>query len=77
MAGGMFANATSSLKGIFADGAAEKAVLYIYLVDISKKQDLKANILDVRKYESALIKKTKKTLSVGDTMKGLGSGFID
>ena len=77
MAGGMFSNFTSSMKGIFVDGAAEKAILYIYLVDISKKQDLQANILDVKKQENALMKKAKKTLSVGDTMKGLGSSFLD
>ncbi len=53
MAGGMFSNFTSSMKGIFVDGAAEKAILYIYLVDISKKQDINANVLDVRKQETA------------------------
>ena len=77
MAGGMLSNLTSSVKGVFADGAAEKAILYIYLVDISKQQDLKSNVIDVKKQEAALMKKAKKTLSVGDTMKGLGSGFLD
>ena len=77
MAGGMFSNFTSSMKGIFVDGAAEKAILYIYLVDISQKQEIKANVLDVRKQESALMKKAKKTLSITDDLKGLGSGFLD
>ena len=36
MAGGMLSNLESSAKGMFFDGAGEKAVLYIYLTDLSK-----------------------------------------
>ena len=79
MAGGALSNFTSSLKGIFADGAAEKAVLYIYLIDISKPTDVDVNkiILDEKKFEKDLMKKAKKTLGFTDTMKGIGSGFLD
>ena len=57
MAGGMFSNFTSSMKGIFTDGAAEKAILYIYLVDLSQKQDddmIKNNFLETKKWGSQI-----------------------
>ncbi len=36
---GMLSNLGSSAKGMFTDGAAEKAILYIYLVDLSGSND--------------------------------------
>lgn len=80
MAGGMFSNFTSSLKGIFADGAAEKAILYIYLADISKgrtQEESDEDILATKDKEKELMKKTKDTLGFGDTMKGIGGGIVD
>ena len=78
MAGGAVSNGLSSMKGIFSDGAAEKAILYIYLTDISKPktpEDTKADTIEVKKWEKSLMKKTKDTISATDAVKGAASGI--
>ena len=80
MAGSPLTNLTSSAKGIFADGAAEKAVLYIYFVDLSQKVTqnvFSGEILSLRDFEKTLMKKAKQSASIGDTFKGMGSDFVN
>jgi hypothetical protein len=80
MPGGAFTNFAQSVKGMFVDGAAEKAILYIYLADISKpvkERDFFAEIKELNKFEKDLMKRTKKTMGFGDTMSGIGSSFLD
>nr|WP_297703882.1 hypothetical protein [uncultured Butyrivibrio sp.] len=80
MPGGSITNLTQSIKGMFVDGAAEKAILYIYLADISKpvkEKDFFSEIKEVNKFEKDLMKRTKKTMGFTDTMKEVGSSFLD
>ncbi len=76
MAGSAFSNLASSAKGIFTDGAAEKAVLYIYLIDLSQKiyqSQFEGEIVDLRNFEKDLIKKTRETAKITDTLTGMGA----
>ncbi len=78
MAGGAVSNGLDSAKGMFSDGAAEKAILYIYLTDISKPktpEDTKADTIEIKKFEKTLMKKTKDTISATDAIKGAASGI--
>lgn len=73
---GAFDNFTSSLKGMIFDGAGEKAILYIYLVDVDKPQNVKEEIKYVKNLEKSLMKKAQAKLSVKDTLKSAGSGML-
>ncbi len=84
MPGGSLSNFTQSMKGMFTDGAVEKAVLYIYLQDVKQKlseQDSRRemrfelnNILDL---EKELMKKAGTTEGVLDNLKNVGGGIKD
>ena len=62
MAGGMFDNFGSSVKGMFTDGAGEKAIIYIYLKDLSKKttdEDFNQETKEINKLQTQLMKNDK------------------
>ncbi|MBO6241269.1 MAG: hypothetical protein J6O61_10650 [Butyrivibrio sp.] len=74
---------TSSLKGMFVDGAAEKAILYIYIKDISQNQNQGQGnaahksddnmVKSMVKMQNTLTEKAKKSLGIKDILKGIGS----
>ena len=66
---GALDNFGSSLKGLIADGAGEKAILYIYMADISTTDDDEQEFQDLKNLEASLIKKTQKKLGISDSWK--------
>ncbi len=71
-------NFTTSLKGMFLDGGgAEKAVLYIYLVDVDQPQNVEEEIKYVKNLEHGLLAKLDKKLSVKDAISNTASGVWD
>lgn len=79
-------NFGSSAKGMFSENAGEKAILYIYLVDLSGKKDttmtevkdiLKDETNSLNKLQKDLLKKTKGKLSLSSIGDGLGGAIKD
>ena len=70
----------TSAKGMLTEGGGEKAVLYIYLVDLFDDVDdselQKEEIRDFKKLEKALEKRMKQKLGIGDTLKEGGKSFL-
>ena len=85
----MLSNLGSSAKGMFFDGAGEKAILYIYLVDLSGDNDttfsdvkemLAPEVAALNALQDKLLGKTKSLLStagVKDTLKQAFSASHD
>ncbi|MCR5402664.1 MAG: hypothetical protein K6E91_02460 [Butyrivibrio sp.] len=72
-------NFGSSLKGMFTDGAGEKAVLYIYLTDafsIKSKDDFNKEVGELNTLATSLMKETKSRISPGNLWKDAKNTFI-
>ena len=66
----MSTGALTNLKGMVMDGAAEKAILYIYRKDINASGDVtKEDVEKLQKMEKDLESKTRETLSFKGAMK--------
>ena len=59
----------SSLKGLIADGAGEKAILYVYMADISSTADDDQEKQDLIDMEKDLMKKASSKLGIKDSIK--------
>ena len=78
MAGGMFDNFGSSVKGMFTDGAGEKAIIYIYLKDLSKKttdEDFNQETKEINKLQTQLMKNAKNKISLSSMKDDIKSAF--
>ncbi|MCR5155847.1 MAG: hypothetical protein K6C96_04120 [Butyrivibrio sp.] len=86
-AGGALANAGKSAKGLFTDGAADKAILYIYLTDLSRKSstqaesetDFETEMKALNSMQKDLLKTIKKSLggTIKDGLVDLGKGIAN
>ena len=74
---GAISNMTTSIKGMFMDGAGEKAILYIYLADFNKMGVMKDEITAIKNLEKGLMKKVNSKLSIKDVAEGAKSGILD
>ncbi len=65
--GGVFDNIGSSAKGMFTDGAGEKAVLYVYFTDLSKKEseddDFNTEVTALKELQTTLLSNTKSRIT--------------
>ena len=88
VASSLGSNFGSSVKGMFSENAGEKAILYIYLYDLSGKKDTTAMDLqgkasfdnemnDLNALQKDLLKKTKGKLGLSSIKSGLGSALSE
>ena len=86
VASSLGSNFGSSVKGMFSENAGEKAILYIYLFDLSGKkdttmEDLKDRFKDetdaLNNLQSDLLKKTKGKLSLSAIKNSVGGALKD
>ena len=71
----------SSAKGMLSEGGGEKAILYVYLVDlfddVDDSQLQSEEIKDFKKLEKTLEAKMKAKLSIGETLKAGGKSVLN
>ena len=84
MALGAIDNLGTSVKGMFTDGAGEKAVLYVYLADISKSAtkeendaDFKKEMGDLNDLEKDIMKKAQNKASFKGSMQNGGASLVE
>ncbi len=62
-------NFASSAKGMFSDGAGEKAILYIYLTDPTSTNTMDEEIKAIKEYEQTLQQKAAAKIGIGQNLK--------